>query len=55
MPTFEADAGKEFSFFLAEKLHMTVADMEARMSNREFVYWTIYHGRRVQEQEMANG
>lgn len=32
---------------------MTVAEMEERMSNAEFVRWSIYYGRRAQERELA--
>jgi hypothetical protein len=32
---------------------MTVADLLTRMSNREFVEWTIYYGRRMQEAQLA--
>ena len=32
---------------------MTVADMEERMSNAEFVGWRIYYARRAQQRELA--
>lgn len=32
---------------------MTVGEMESRMSNREFVAWTMYYARRAQERELA--
>ena len=32
---------------------MTVADLLTRMSNKEFVEWTIYYGRRMQEAQLA--
>jgi hypothetical protein len=32
---------------------MTVADLLARMSNKEFVEWMIYYGRRMQEAQLA--
>lgn len=44
----------EFEFFLAGELRMTVADLRGRMSNAEFVAWSVYHGRRAQEREMAD-
>ena len=33
---------------------MTVGEMRATMSNDEFIRWTIYHGRRAQENEMRS-
>lgn len=32
---------------------MTVADLLTRMSNKEFVEWAIYYGRRMQEAQLA--
>jgi hypothetical protein len=32
---------------------MTVEEMEARMSNAEFVGWQIFHARRAQREELA--
>lgn len=32
---------------------MTVAELELRMSNKEFVEWAIFYGRRVQDHEIA--
>jgi len=34
---------------------MTVADLLTRMSNKEFVEWMIYYGRRAQEAQLARG
>lgn len=34
---------------------MTVAELESRMTNGEFVEWTIYYGRRGQEAQLARG
>lgn len=34
---------------------MTVADLTAHMSNKEFVEWTVFYGRRAQEIELARG
>lgn len=31
---------------------MTVAEMNERMSNAEFVEWRVYHARRAQRQEL---
>lgn len=42
-------------FFLAERLNMTAGELSERMSNREFLQWTIYYGRRRQEAELARG
>jgi hypothetical protein len=44
----------EFEYFLAEQLHMIVADMRRKMSNSEFVHWMVYFGRKAQAQELAN-
>lgn len=52
MPTFEADPEFEFEFFLAAQLHMTVDEMRRRMGQGEYVRWAVYHGRRVQDQEI---
>lgn len=32
---------------------MTVAELRERMPNDEFVAWSIYHGRRSQQEELA--
>lgn len=40
-------------FYVAEKLHMTVADLRDRMSSREFTEWCVYFARRAQRQELA--
>lgn len=32
---------------------MTVADMRARMSEDEFVRWTVFHGRKAQRRQLA--
>lgn len=31
---------------------MTVAEMRERMSNQEFVEWTMYHARKAQREEL---
>lgn len=31
-----------------------MADLDARMSNREFVEWQMYHARKAQRQELAD-
>lgn len=49
----ENDEQLEFEFFLAEKLKIgTVAEMRARMSHGEFVYWSRYYSRRAAEAEL---
>ncbi len=42
----------EFEFYLAERLHMTVDQLRRRMSQREFMQWSVYFGRKAQRQEM---
>lgn len=42
----------EFEFFLAERLRMTVGEMRERMSNAEFVRWSVYYGRKAQSAEL---
>lgn len=34
---------------------MTVAEMSARMTYREYLEWTIFYGRRGQEAQLARG
>ena len=50
---FENDPDWELEFFLAEKLHMTVARLRREMPNDELVRWSVYFGRRNQEAELA--
>lgn len=33
---------------------MTVADLHDRMSNAEFVQWSVFYGRKGQRQQMAD-
>lgn len=50
----EANPTLEFDHFLCQKLGgMTVAEMHQRMTNAEYVDWTIYYGRKAQRDEMA--
>lgn len=49
---FEAKPDLEFDFFLATKLHMTVEDMRDRMSNQEWLEWSIYYGRIAQREQL---
>jgi hypothetical protein len=51
---FEEDESAEFAFYLAEKLGRTVAELEAEMSNQEFIEWGVYYGRKAQRQELAS-
>lgn len=46
------DDNIEFDYFLAKELGMTVSDMEARMSTREYLYWTRYYAVRQQRAEL---
>lgn len=32
---------------------MTVADLDRRMSHREFVAWQVFHARKAQRRELA--
>lgn len=38
--------------FLAAQLAMTVARLEAEMSNAEYVRWGVYFGRKAQRREL---
>ncbi len=50
----EQDPTLEFEHFLCSKLGgMTVEEMRERMSNQEFVRWSIYYGRKSQREELA--
>lgn len=48
----QANPDEEFDYFLAEKLHMTVARLRAEMSNEEWEGWAIYHGRDMQRKQV---
>lgn len=48
----EADPSIEFDYLLAEKLHMTVAEMMHRVSAEEYLGWCIYYGRKAQRAEL---
>lgn len=50
---FENDPELSFEFFLAEKLHMTVARLRREMSNDELLRWSVHFGRQAQERELA--
>jgi hypothetical protein len=48
----ENDPSLEFEFWLADRLKCTVAELR-RMSQAEFLGWSVYHGRRAQREEIA--
>ena len=50
---FEQDPEFEFEHYLALQLHMTVTRLRREMSNDELLRWSVYFGRRNQEQELA--
>lgn len=43
-----------FDFLLAQTLGMTVRQLREEMSNREYVQWQVYLGRKAQNQDLAN-
>lgn len=49
---FETDPSFFFDFFLAEQLHMTVADVRA-MPVEEWMQWGVYFGRKAQQRQLA--
>ena len=49
----EADPELEFTYYLADRLKMTVARLTAEMPAAEFGLWQAYHARRAQEIELA--
>jgi hypothetical protein len=49
----DRDPSIEFDHFLAQKLGMTVQEMLFRMSNAEYVRWSMYYARIAQRQELA--
>lgn len=48
------DGDVEFEFFLATKLGMTVSDLRRRMSQSEFLTWSMYYARQAQAQEIES-
>jgi len=51
---FESDAELEFEFFLTKELGLgTVLNLRNRMTQDEFVRWTVYYGRKNQRQQLA--
>jgi hypothetical protein len=49
----ETEPETEFEFFLAAKLGRTVAELQAGLSNVEWVGWQVYYGRKAQRDELA--
>jgi hypothetical protein len=41
-----------FAFLLAEKLGMTVAELNGSMSQDEYMRWQVYLGRKAQRREL---
>jgi hypothetical protein len=39
--------------FLAEQLHMTVAQMRVELSNHEYLRWSMYYARQAQRRQLA--
>ena len=50
----ESDPEFDFEYFLAEKLHMTVARLRREMSNDELLHWSVFYGRRAQDAELQS-
>jgi hypothetical protein len=50
---FEDDPELDFEFFLAEKLHMSVARLRKEVPNDEIMRWSVYYGRKAQDAELA--
>ena len=47
------DPDLEFTYFLADKLGLLVADLEERMPNAEFVMWSRYYAREGQRRQVG--
>ncbi len=50
---FEQSPDEEFDFYLAEKLSMTVEQMQRSVSSEEWMRWSVYYGRLAQRRELA--
>lgn len=48
----ETSPDLEFEFYLATKLHMTVGQIRAQMTQDEFVRWSVYYQRLAQQIEL---
>lgn len=46
------DSDLGFEFFLAERLHMTVARMRQEMSSAEYAHWAVWYGIKAQRAEL---
>lgn len=51
--TFENTEDLELTYYLADRLGKTVAELEESMSAAEFVRWAIFHARKAQRAELA--
>jgi hypothetical protein len=51
----ENDPAVEFTFYLAQKLGKTVAEIRDGMGHQEFVEWGIYYARKAQRAELDAG
>lgn len=40
-----------FDYWLADRLKMPVREIH-NMSNKEYVFWSVYHGIRVQQEQL---
>jgi hypothetical protein len=49
----ETDPDFHFDFFLAERMHRTVAEVRRTLSARERMQWSVYYGRKAQQQQLA--
>lgn len=47
------DDTEYFDFWLADRLHMTVAEMHRRVSHAEYVRWAEFHPLRLQREAEA--
>jgi hypothetical protein len=50
---YPVEAGKVFTFRLARDLGMTVAELERRLSTREFAEWAAFYAAEGKEIEAA--
>lgn len=51
---FEENPELEFEFRLTKELGLgTVVNMRSVMTHDEFVYWTVYYGRKAQREQLA--
>lgn len=50
---FEKDPRREFLFYLAAQLGMTVERLLKETANSELVEWSVYYGREAQRRQLA--